>query len=236
MKENPSLAGTGGIKDSTSNANNGTDNGTMDASDQINGQIDGSLDFDGSDDRVTFSDIAAMDFAATSDFTISGWFNSNLDGADRVIMGKAAGLANTGWIVYTDNTPDDLVVHIKETGGDGGADCFARSGTIFNGGNLDKWFHFTFIWDDDSQANTRLYINGVDDTATACSVSGIGNLANVEAFYIGTDSSGTNPFNGSIDEVRVSNTARSADWIKTEYTNQSKPSTFYSVGGLQKRN
>jgi hypothetical protein len=35
---------------------------------------------------------------------------------------------------------------------------------------------------------------------------------------------------GMIDEVRVSSTARSADWITAEYNNQSSPSTFYSVG------
>jgi hypothetical protein len=33
-----------------------------------------------------------------------------------------------------------------------------------------------------------------------------------------------------IDEVRVSSVARSADWIKTEYNNQSNPSAFYSIG------
>ena len=36
-------------------------------------------------------------------------------------------------------------------------------------------------------------------------------------------------FAGKIDEVRFSNTARSADWIATE-SNQNSPSTFYSVG------
>jgi len=37
-------------------------------------------------------------------------------------------------------------------------------------------------------------------------------------------------FNGLIDEVRVSNIARSADWIATEYNNQYTPSAFYSFG------
>jgi RHS repeat-associated protein len=36
-------------------------------------------------------------------------------------------------------------------------------------------------------------------------------------------------FNGTIDEVRTSKIARSADWIKTEYNNQNSPSTFYTV-------
>jgi MSHA biogenesis protein MshQ len=35
---------------------------------------------------------------------------------------------------------------------------------------------------------------------------------------------------GVLDEVRLSNVARSADWIATGYANQSQPSAFYSVG------
>jgi len=34
--------------------------------------------------------------------------------------------------------------------------------------------------------------------------------------------------NGMIDEINVSNTARSGDWIQTQYNNQSSPSTFYT--------
>lgn len=36
-------------------------------------------------------------------------------------------------------------------------------------------------------------------------------------------------FGGIIDEVRVSNTARSADWILTGYNNQNSTSTFYTI-------
>lgn len=35
---------------------------------------------------------------------------------------------------------------------------------------------------------------------------------------------------GSIEEARISNSARSADWIKTEFNNQSAPSTFLTIG------
>ena len=38
-------------------------------------------------------------------------------------------------------------------------------------------------------------------------------------------------WNGIIDECRISNSVRSADWIATEYNNQNSPSTFYSYGG-----
>jgi hypothetical protein len=35
---------------------------------------------------------------------------------------------------------------------------------------------------------------------------------------------------GALDEVRLSNTIRSADWMLTEYYNQKSPSTFYALG------
>ena len=37
-------------------------------------------------------------------------------------------------------------------------------------------------------------------------------------------------FDGIIDEVRISSMARGADWIKTEYNNESSPGGFYAVG------
>lgn len=36
--------------------------------------------------------------------------------------------------------------------------------------------------------------------------------------------------NGLVDEARVSNIARSAHWIATEYNNQSAPATFFDIG------
>lgn len=37
-------------------------------------------------------------------------------------------------------------------------------------------------------------------------------------------------FDGIVDEVRVSSSARSSDWIQTEYNNQNSTSTFYTIG------
>ena len=35
---------------------------------------------------------------------------------------------------------------------------------------------------------------------------------------------------GTIDEIRISSSARSADWIITEYQNQNNPSGFIDTG------
>ena len=36
-------------------------------------------------------------------------------------------------------------------------------------------------------------------------------------------------FDGALDEVNISNIARSGDWINTQYNNQRSPSTFYAL-------
>jgi hypothetical protein len=41
-------------------------------------------------------------------------------------------------------------------------------------------------------------------------------------------------FQGLIDELRISKIARSEEWIKTEYNNQSVPAEFVKVGILEK--
>lgn len=49
----------------------------------------------------------------------------------------------------------------------------------------------------------------------------IGNLCGLAAGY---------NFLGSLDEARISNIVRSADWVATEYNSISSPNTFYSLG------
>jgi hypothetical protein len=39
---------------------------------------------------------------------------------------------------------------------------------------------------------------------------------------------------GLLDEVRISNLARSTNWIHTEYANQNSPATFYTVGAEER--
>ena len=74
-----------------------------------------------------------------------------------------------------------------------------------------------------------LYVDGISAaTASDISVSKTFNFSSDNALINYFTSNGLNP--GYLDESRFSNTARSADWIKTEYNNQSSPATFYTVG------
>jgi hypothetical protein len=100
------------------------------------------------------------------------------------------------------------------------------------------WYYITDVYSN-STNKIYIYINGnyVDEQSTGSMTTGyagfaIGDLGVTGGGYIG----GTYSFLGKIDEVRVSNNLRNADWIATEYANQISPSTFYAYGALQTQN
>jgi hypothetical protein len=61
----------------------------------------------------------------------------------------------------------------------------------------------------------NLYLNGVLDAATVTDGTSITSSG---PFYVGAYIyAATQLLDGNIDEVQISNIARSADWVKTEY-------------------
>lgn len=71
-----------------------------------------------------------------------------------------------------------------------------------------------------------VYING-NTPQVAVGYSGSALVRQFGNLYSG---GGFGYLNASVDEIRISNIARSASWIKTNYNNQSSPNTFYTVG------
>ena len=78
------------------------------------------------------------------------------------------------------------------------------------------------------------YVNGTVGTSAASSTDFTStSAASTVDIYVGERNyTGFQQwFSGTIDEVRLSNVARSANWITTEYNNQKPGSTFVSLGG-----
>ena len=94
-----------------------------------------------------------------------------------------------------------------------------------------NWHHLVGVYSGGalSTLSNQLYIDG--NLLSSNLFSGTPAITTTE-FKIGGTPTVTNccALNGSVDEIRVSSVARSADWVATEYANQSSPSTFYSVG------
>jgi hypothetical protein len=85
------------------------------------------------------------------------------------------------------------------------------------------------VHDTDSQ-QVRLYKDGTLVTE----VDGPGSLnLTGEVVTIGASSNNEQNWNGTIDEVRLSNVARSEGWIHTSYNNQGDPVSFAEMGNLE---
>ncbi len=91
------------------------------------------------------------------------------------------------------------------------------------------WYHVAATNDG---AATRLYVGGVQQASLA---GGITYHTPPPDLYIAEFYSDilSLPFTGDIDEVRISSVPRSADWLATEYANQSSPATFLALGAQQ---
>lgn len=88
------------------------------------------------------------------------------------------------------------------------------------------WYYLTMVYD--STSGLIGYVNAASDNTVAAN----GNPSASRTFVdIGNYSiSAGLRWNGSIDEVRYSQVVRSANWITTEYNNQSAPGTFATMG------
>ncbi len=85
-----------------------------------------------------------------------------------------------------------------------------------------------------SSATTTGYMDGSVTGTTAAGTSG-SNLASNAFWILGSNalSSGNYNVNGDMQEARISKVELSAGWIKTEYNNESSPTTFETWGAVQ---
>ncbi|MCK5413091.1 MAG: DUF2341 domain-containing protein, partial [Candidatus Pacebacteria bacterium] len=224
LSEDPSTGAPQSI-DSTQYSNDGTSAGSMTSGDQVAGQIDGSLDFDGTDDYVNAGNDASLDI--TGNISVSGWvYINNIDTEDVAFVsnikydsGFLGGFYLGEW--YTSSTRR-FIFQIGKSTEDTFVQAIDSTRNVSNYYN--QWLYLTGVY---NGTNVLLYLNGVQIKSSA--YNGL-NSSNVNDLVIGKHSYSSNYLNGTIDEVRVSNTARSADWIATEYNNQSQPTEFYFIG------
>ena len=82
-----------------------------------------------------------------------------------------------------------------------------------------SWYHVVGVWDTAS-ATRRIYINGVQENTNVGGQTRTDIGGNTAIARTGSFADAAFYFGGEVDEVRFSNTARTANWITTEYNNQ----------------
>jgi hypothetical protein len=196
--------------DSTANANDGTDHGSV----VVPGQIASARSFDG----TTWIDVASSPSLAINDtITLEAWIkiaDANLNDPSRILDKKLAYDAPEGYDLEYQSAGNYAT--ILGSGGDWG-----RADAV----NLDTNWHWLSATI--SGITDHVYVDG-NDLTTDSQVSPVvgGNLP----LQIARNQLGSY-FQGAIDELRISNVARSPDWMRAQYL--SMTGAFAVVGPEQ---
>jgi len=215
-------SGTDNITDSTSNSNHGTDYNmpTLGAT----GQLDGAIDFDKPSGE--YIQLPNSNTILNSDnLTVEAWFKTTTnhpvygvgDMEGRIVNLQRDNVTlSTGVSLYAEANMICLLYYNGST-------------HVYKKYTVNYWDgvgHHVVATHSTSDNTWRLYFDGVQ---VATEVDSFGDFGAYPT-YIGTYNSTSRFFDGTIDEVRISAAARSADWIETGYNNQSNPVDFLDFG------
>ena len=205
--------------DTSGNGNNGTING---ATWESNGKAGSALNFDGSDDTLSTSYNSNLELP-NSGGTIQAWVkfdNSLILGQDRTagIFRKAINsnwLATGGYgLALYQAGPTDPHKLRGEFGPLNDVQIFASNSSLEN----NRWYNIVMKWDD---VNIYLYIDGKLDSTTVKTKT-ISYSINTQPFMLGSQYSFINTgnrgyLNGSIDDVKIYDYARTSAQIAWDY-------------------
>jgi len=209
---------SGTLLDSTLNNNNGTFNGANLPSTGL-GKIGNAQVFNGSDDYVSFAAVTNIP-DNDDDYTLQSWIKPDVHGTRRGILYWGTQLSNRV-NAFRLQTVGGTTYQIMNYWW--GSDLAVNSNNLADG----AW-HLILVYFDGT--DRRLVCDNQDlggNTPTGHNVTNIANLV------LGRTEVGAGVkeyFDGLIDEVRISDIARSVEWLSAEYNNQNDPATFIAVG------
>lgn len=181
------------------------------------GELGSGLSMNGTTDKLDFG--AFSNINGTSTLTYSGWINFRSLAEYASILEKfdstsanGSGISLSGH--WTTSDGDWLTAVRTTTSTDDTTNSF--------GIQTNTWYYFTYVY---SAGSTALYINGSPVTLTH-----YGSADPTTVPSVTPDLTSGTLLSATLDEVRVSTRVFSANWIATEYNNQSNPAGFASLG------
>lgn len=203
----------------------------------VAGKASGGQSFDDVDDYENCTDASCggttkLDMG-TNGWTTSAWVKvTNADNTNNMVVSKSGAIGGTN--------PDAWYMNINGSGridavirknGTGQITSTNDGGTVNDG----TWHHVAVTWN--RTGNMTRYVDGAS-TGTANSISACSScsLDNDLTVQIGArdDSTDRRWFDGGMDEVRISASVRSADWLEAEY--KSVYDNINTFGSAESRN
>lgn len=215
-----------GALDSTSN----NIDGTITTPTATSGKTDGAGSFNGTSDRIY---LGQTDVIRTNG-SISGWvyITGTPDANFGTVFASdiSTGLGSTPYVRFYVNPDRTLRLTL---GSNNSFQTITGSTTL----SLNTWYHVsTSISGNGSSSTINIYVNGVSDATQVSgshdSIDVANKYTSIGALdYLHSNSTWLGFTQGKIDEVRVSNSVRDANWFKTEYNNTNNPASYQTVGG-----
>jgi cysteine-rich repeat protein len=207
LSEQPSGA-VDEIRDSTDNDRRGQTMGGMNASSSVTAMIGPGLEFDGTDDQIDFGDVPTDGNEA---ITLEAWVRWTT-GSDHVIS-NASGIQIAEHI-FSLEVPNGSSARMRLTtngGASGSTQLSSAAGTIV----ASQWQYVVATWSATDPV-MRLYIDGAQITSMPRGGNTIQNSS--ERLVVGNlNLTLSRFFGGMLDEVRISASRRSPEWIEAQY-------------------
>src|SRR3990172_4359786 len=208
--------------DSTSNANNGTKLAATEPNPTTSGQINGAQSFDGSNDYITLSSSVS---GSIDQITVSAWVYANTQGEAsdyRAVVSEAfTGDNNVEFELYLTGANHNLSAGFYSGSWTTVSDTVAFP--------LNQWVHVLATYDGHY---IKVYKDSVLVKTSTDLNKPLPNGANGWRIGRRHDSGNAeNMWDGLIDEVRISNTVRSGDWVEAIY--KSEKDTLNTYGAEQ---
>jgi hypothetical protein len=183
------------------------------------GRINNALGLNGSNQYVQVNNASNLNFAGN--ITVSAWVYMNAANRDQKIasnQNNSSGGYKFG--IYTNNKVE---FEIRNSSNVASLNRDVSGGTVLSTGN---WYYLAGI-SSDVLDSIKTFVNGVSERPFK--KTGILGVASNNLVVGKEPFDPLYYFSGRFDELRISDKVRSDGWLRTEYNNQSSPSTFYSV-------
>jgi hypothetical protein len=211
--------------DSTNNGNTGSQSGTpLIAS----GVVNNSVDFIPTD-SINVGTGSSINTANDNTLTWECWINGDSNAADQIFLEQSRWINSWNVVLgtYEGDVPGNAIKWITRDDDGGDRDTLSSGVSITTG----SWMHVAGTYNNGASDNKSIYINGALKASTTTGINNLrGGPTTATHFGFGGD---FGPYNGKIDEVRMSSNVRNASWINATYQTIAHPTTFFSMGAEQ---
>jgi hypothetical protein len=189
--------------------------------------VGAGLTLNGDADYVSVTDTAPL--SPTAKMSIELWANQASLATNKALMAKWTYQSDGSWTLQTDNVDNTrLRMFVAATANEAGNNFGQTPAGSWSTGQ--HYVAYTYDGSGSTNANKlKAYIDSVNKTVTFSGTIPAAILDSAAPIRFGDYQNLSRFFNGTIDEIRISNVVRSQAYLTTVYNNINSPSTFIST-------